>query len=378
MIPQTDPKAGYLAHKTEINEAIHRILDSGRYILGTEVTAFEKEFAAYVGANHAVGVASGTDALELALRALSIGPGDSVVTVSHTAVATVVAIERCGATPVLVDIDPATYTMDPQRLEDTIRKMRGLSDSLPAIRAVIAVHLYGCPVDVSAIEQITAQYGVYLIEDCAQAHGAAITGRKVGTYGDLAAFSFYPTKNLGALGDGGAVVTNSSELFSKLKALREYGFQERYVSSIKGINSRLDELQAAVLRIKLRYLDEDNTRRRDLAKIYHEHLADGKLNLPIVGNKNIKHVYHQYVVRSIDRDSLRRFLDANGVTTAVHYPQPAHLQPAYERCIAQGYGGLSYTEAACREIVSLPMHPHMADETARYVATKVNQWITKA
>lgn len=247
-IPQTDPKAGYLAHKTEINEAIHRVLDSGWYILGKEVAAFEAEFAAYVGVSHAVGVASGTDALELALRTLDIGPGDGVVTVSHTAVATVAAIERCGATPVLVDIDPATYTMDPHHLDDTVRKAYTLSSPVPTIQAVIPVHLYGRPADITAIVHIAAQHELYVIEDCAQAHGAVSGGRKAGTYGNLGAFSFYPTKNLGALGDGGAVVTDHMDMFVKMRALREYGFQERYVSAMKGINSRLDEVQAAVFR----------------------------------------------------------------------------------------------------------------------------------
>ena len=268
MIPQTDPRASYLEHKAEIDTAIQRVLDSGWYILGKEVDAFERAFAAYVGITHAIGVANGTDALELALRACGIGPGDLVFTVSHTAVATVAAIELVGATPVLVDIDPATYTLDPNCLEAALAHP-------PAGRpkAVIPVHLYGQPADMPAILELVRRYDLYIIEDCAQSHGAKLAGRMTGSWGDIAAFSFYPTKNLGALGDGGMVVTKDHDLAEKVQLLRQYGWKKRYVSEYPGGNSRLDELQAAILHSKLPYLDLENHRRREIASQYSELLG---------------------------------------------------------------------------------------------------------
>ena len=294
-IPQTDPRANYLAHKDEIDAAIAAVLAGGRYILGEQVAAFEREFAAYLGAGstegatHAIGVGSGTDALHLALRACGIGPGDRVFTVSHTAVATVAAIELAGATPVLVDIDPATFTMDPNRLEEAVRRDEGGNSSnvkrhssiVTRHSAIIPVHLYGHPADMAAILEIARRYDLWVIEDCAQAHGATIDGQKTGTFGDIAAFSFYPTKNLGALGDGGAVVTSDPALAEQTRLLREYGWRERYVSAIPGLNSRLDELQAAILRVKLRYLDAENARRRALAAEYDRLLADSSVRTPI-------------------------------------------------------------------------------------------------
>lgn len=260
-----DPGANYRAHRAEIDVAIHRVLDSGWFILGREVASFEQEFALYLDARFAVGVASGTDALHLALRACGIGPGDVVLTVSHTAVATVAAIELAGAVPLLVDIDPLTFNIDAERVEDTLKSIdRGDGPSPRGrVRAIIPVHLYGQPADMAAIIRVAARYGLKVIEDCAQAHGASIDGRKVGSWGNAAAFSFYPTKNLGALGDGGAIVTNDSEIADRVRLLREYGWRDRYVSSEVGMNSRLDEIQAAVLRVKLLNLDQENDRRRD-------------------------------------------------------------------------------------------------------------------
>ena len=291
MIITTNPQAAYLAHRKEIDQAIATVLDSGWYILGQQVSAFEAEFARYLGAGFAVTTASGTDGIELALRACGIGEGDVVITVSHTAVATVAAIERCGALPVLIDIDPDTYTMDPQRLEHAIQSVEGTA------RAIIPVHLYGHPADMAAINDIAQLHDLLVIEDCAQAHGATIGGQKVGTFGDMAAFSFYPTKNLGALGDGGCVVTSNESLCHKARALREYGWQDRYISAEPGINSRLDELQAAVLRVKLRYLDQNNARRGEIAQIYHDQLIATDLVLPRV-QPDCTHVYHQFVVQS--------------------------------------------------------------------------------
>ena len=366
-VPQSNPKASYIANKEAIDTAIAQVLDSGWYILGEQVAAFEQEFAAYLGVKYAIGVASGTDALHLALRACGIGPGDSVITVSHTAVATVAAIELVGATPILVDIDPVTFTVDPDRLQKTIKAYDG------RLKAIIPVHLYGHPADMPAIMQIARHDNLYVIEDCAQSHGAVINGRKLGQWGHLAAFSFYPTKNLGALGDGGAVVTNDPELADKVRLLREYGWRERYVSSVPGMNSRLDELQAAILRVKLPCLDQGNKRRRQIAHVYNTMLSDSSLVLP-QAKEGTHHVYHQYVVRSKQRDDLRAFLKANSVGTLIHYPVPIHLQPAYQRRVAVDASGLDHTEQACREILSLPMYPEMADEQVRRVCNLVISW----
>jgi dTDP-4-amino-4,6-dideoxygalactose transaminase len=368
LLVPADPKASYLAHKDEIDEAIHRVLDSGWYILGQEVTGFEKEFAAYIGVGNAIGVASGTDALELALRSCGIGPGDGVITVSHTAVATVAAIELAGATPILVDIDPCTYTMDPNRLEDTI-KQQGAG----RLKAIIPVHLYGHPADMAAIMDIAGRHGLSVIEDCAQSHGAAIGDRKTGRWGHLSAFSFYPTKNLGALGDGGAVVTNDPALAERLRQLREYGFRERYVSHLSGMNTRLDELQAAILRVKLQYLRTENARRLQIARIYGASLSGTTLVLPQLHAK-VDHVFHLYVVRSTHRDGLKAFLKENSVGTSIHYPVPVHLQPAYRGRAVIGRGGLEHTEQVCREILSLPMYPQMTDEQVQRISHLIAWW----
>lgn len=363
------PTANYQAHKNEINAAIARVLDSGRYILGREVAAFEEEFASYIGVRHAICVASGTDALYLALRACGIGSGDVVITVSHTAVATVAAIEMAGATPLLVDIDPITFTMDPNCLEDTVKKYKSnrLLVGRGCVKAVIPVYLYGHPADMPAIMEIARRYDLNVIEDCAQSHGASIQGRKTGARGDLSAFSFYPTKNLGALGDGGAVVSSDSELNEKVCLMREYGWRERYISELPGTNSRLDELQAAILRVKLQYLDKENNRRREIAHIYDTMLSASAIILPRLQG-DVEHVYHQYVVLCKYRDSLRAFLKKNSVGTLIHYPVPIHLQPAYKDRVFMGIGGLKNTEILCREILGLPMYPQMTEEQTHKVS----------
>ncbi|MGB5962237.1 MAG: DegT/DnrJ/EryC1/StrS family aminotransferase [Coleofasciculaceae cyanobacterium] len=363
-----DPKANYLAHKEEIDQAIRRVLDSGWYILGQEGKAFEQEFADYLGVSHGVGVGNGTDALEVALRACGVGAGDAVITVSHTVVATVAAIELVGAMPVLVDIEPKTFTLDPSRLEDTIKQHQG-----SRIKAIIPVHLYGHPADMPAIMEIARRHDLYVIEDCAQSHGAAIKGRKTGAWGDLAAFSFYPTKNLGALGDGGAVVTNNAELGQKLRLIREYGWQRRYISEMPGMNTRLDEIQAAVLRVKLQYLAQENNQRRQLGQVYNSCLADTPLVLPEVSD-DVESVYHQYVVKSAQRDNLRDFLKDHAVGTLIHYPVPVHRQPAYQERVAIGSGGLPETEKAVGEILSLPMYPQMINAQAQQVADLIVHW----
>ncbi|MGE4219644.1 MAG: DegT/DnrJ/EryC1/StrS family aminotransferase [Alphaproteobacteria bacterium] len=357
-VPQANPRAGYLAAKPEIDAAVAGVLDGGWYILGKEVSAFEAEFAAYIGVAHAVGVANGTDALALALRGLGIGPGDAVATVSHTAVATVAAIEMAGATPVLIDIDAAGYTLDPAELEGALAG-RTCGDC-PPIRAVIAVHLYGQAADIEAIAGLTRRYGVRLVEDCAQAHGATLDGRRLGGFGDAAAFSLYPTKNLGALGDGGIVATGDAAVAERTAALRQYGWRARYVSDIVGINSRLDEMQAAILRVKLRRLDAENARRRAIAAAY-DGVPEGAAFARPWRRPQAEHVFHQYVLRCRDRDGLQARLRDAGIGTNIHYPVPVHLQPAYRGRLATGPGGLSRTEAAASSVLSLPMFPQLAD-----------------
>ena len=365
------PIAEYHAYKAAIDAAVQRVFESGHYILGPECAEFEKEFAAWIAEGnsaHSVGVANGTDALVLALRALGIGAGDTVLTVSHTAVATVAAIELAGAEPLLVDIEPATFTLDPQKLADTIR-----ANSHRKFKAVIPVHLYGQPADMPAIMGIARQHSLLVIEDCAQCHGATLGGKITGTFGDAATFSFYPTKNLGAIGDGGAVVTQDATLAARVRELRQYGWKARYISDTTGMNSRLDELQAAILRVKLPHLRADNQRRRDIAAIYAKHIRNDAVLLPPV-RAGAEHVYHQFVVRTPQRDALMAALKSHGVPTAVHYPQPVHTQPAYLGRVAIGAGGLGESERACREVLSLPMHPQLTDEAALFAAQKISQW----
>jgi len=351
MILCSNPKAQYLAHKDAIDAAVRRVFESGLYILGQEVAAFEAEYTTYQGVGHCVAVGSGTEALHIALRALGIGRGDEVITVAHTAVATVSAIEMAGATPVFADIDPAHYTLDPSKLEGLITR---------ATKAVIAVHLYGQPADIDAIQAVTKKHGLRLIEDCAQAHGALHKGRKVGNIGDIAAFSCYPTKNLGAIGDGGMVVTADAALAKQARLFREYGWAERYVSHISGFNSRLDEVQAAILRVKLPFLDSDNRARVAIAAGYDEGLAKTGLILPAV-RPECEHAYHLYVVRSRSRDSLQAHLKENGVGALIHYPVPINLQPAYKGKI-RGGDALPETERAAKEVLSLPIYPELGPE----------------
>ena len=374
LIPQSNPKANYLAHKDEIDAAIARVLENGWYILGKEVVAFEEEFASYIGVRHAIGVASGTDALQLALRACNVNTGDIVITVSHTAVATVAAIELTGAIPMLVDIDPITYTIDPNCLEDAIKKHIGSQHPTVngRLRAVIPVHLYGHPADMPAILEIARRYGLYVIEDCAQSHGAVYKGQKTGSWGNIAAFSFYPTKNLGALGDGGMVVTNDQDLADRVRLLREYGWKDRYVSLFPGVNSRLDELQAAILRLKLHYLEGENGRRREIAQAYTNLLVHIGLELPRC-RPEAEHIYHQYVVRTSSRDDLQAHLREQGIGTLIHYPLPIHLQPAYRNRLKY-VGTLTQTEQAANEVLSLPIYPELSEAQIEFVANAIRHF----
>lgn len=360
MIPVVDLRADYLELKEEIDLAVTSVLEGGWYILGEQVERFEQEFAAYCETAFAVGVASGTDALFLALRACEIGPGDEVITVSHTAVATVAAIEQAGACPVLIDVDPCTATMDPAQIETLVTDRT---------RAIVPVHLYGHPADMDPIREMARRYGWRVIEDCAQAHGARYQGQRVGSLGDVAAFSFYPTKNLGALGDGGIVVTKDAKLSQRLRLLRQYGWRERYISQIAGHNSRLDEVQAAILRVKLRHLDARNEARRRLAQHYHQLLDDASIIRP-VERAGSQHVYHLYVIQTQQRDALRQHLQEQGIGTGVHYPVPVHLQSAYER-LGYAPGSLPVTERLARQVLSLPMYPQLSQEQVETVARAI-------
>jgi dTDP-4-amino-4,6-dideoxygalactose transaminase len=371
-IPQTDPRAGYLEERAAIDAAITRVLASGQYILGREVEAFEAEFAAWLGVGHAVGVGSGTDALELALRACGIGQGnktaDLVFTVSHTAVATVAAIERAGAVPVLVDIEPGGFTMDPAALE------AALSNPPPGRpAAVLPVHLYGEPADLAPIMNLARRHGLRVIEDCAQSHGAAYRGAPAGSFGDIACFSFYPTKNLGALGDAGMTATDDADLAVALREIREYGWRDRYVSARAGINTRLDPLQAGVLGARLPHLAADNARRQGVAARYDEGLAGLPLDLPR-RRAECAHVFHQYVICSGKRDALREHLRAAQIGTGIHYPVPVHLQPAYQARLAEYPAGLPQTTRAAGEIFSLPMYPQLASEAADRVIAETRRF----
>ncbi|TAK29853.1 MAG: DegT/DnrJ/EryC1/StrS family aminotransferase [Chloroflexota bacterium] len=362
-IPQASPVLGYIAHRDEIDAAVAGVLARGRYVLGAETEAFEAEFAAYVGVRFGVGVGSGTDALHLALWACNVGSGDEVITVSHTAVATVAAIRLRGAVPVLVDVDPETLCMDPALVERAVT---------PRTRVILPVHLYGHSVDLDPILSVARRHGIRVVEDCAQSHGARYKGRRTGAHGDFGCFSFYPTKNLGAIGDGGMLVTDDPALHERVRLLREYGWQRRYVSVIEGTNSRLDELQAAILRVKLRYLDEDNAKRSSHAADYNRLIDAPALRLPTVAAW-AEHSFHQYVVRSSQRDELAAFLRKRGVATLVHYPVPVHLQPGYSSSHVNA-GGLAVTERAASEVLSLPMYPELTEEQLECVAHAITEW----
>lgn len=344
----------------EINAAIHNVISRAGFILGNEVQEFEQEFAAYCGAKHCIGVGTGLDALVLTLKGLGIGRGDEVITAANTFVATALAIHHAGATPVLVDCDPATYCLDPRRLAEAVSSRT---------KAIMPVHLYGHPADMRAIQTIADEHGLAIIEDAAQAHGAKYDGRRCGSLGRAAAFSFYPSKNLGAMGDAGAIVTSDDDLAKWLRAARNYGSTVKYHHEILGCNSRLDAIQAAVLRVKLRYLDEWNATRRHLAGRYVDLLSPTGALLPqAVGD--VDHAYHLFVIRCGNRDALAKKLAELGIETGVHYPIPIHKQPAFHRgCMVPG--SLQHTTSSCGEILSLPMCPYLTDQQLDTVAQAV-------
>ena len=343
------PPAQFQSYRQEILDAMVRVCEKGPHVLGPEVEAFESEFAHYHDMKYCVGVGSGTDALALTMKAFDIGAGDEVITVAHTALATAAAIVMTGATPVLIDIEEDFYTMDPSKIEVAIT---------PQTKAIIPVHLYGQPCDMDPILEIAQKHGLKIIEDCAQAHGAKYKDRIVGTMGDAGCFSFYPTKNLGAIGDGGGVVTKSQEVHDRLKRMRQYGWDQNRVSQEPGVVSRLDEIQAAILRIKLQHLDQDNQRRRIIAGQYKEQLSKASLRLPIE-RPDCQHVYHLYVVRTQERNQLKEKLSPQGIEAGIHYSHPVHMHPGYRDKIRIAPGGLKVTENIVQEILTFPIYPEL-------------------
>ncbi|MCB0214357.1 MAG: DegT/DnrJ/EryC1/StrS family aminotransferase [Anaerolineae bacterium] len=364
-VPFVDLAAQYTAIETEINQAISKTLHGTDFILGEEVNLFEQEFAAYCETNYAVGVNSGTSALELALRAYGIGPGDEVITAANTFIATALVISYTGAIPVLVDVDPQTYTMDISRLENAIT---------PRTKAIMPVHLYGHPANMDPIVEIAKHYELVVIEDACQAHGAKYMGKRVGSLGHAAAFSFYPAKNLGAYGDGGMIVTNDAGVAESTRLMRNYGSLKKYHHLIQGYNRRLDTLQAAVLRIKLKYLETWNQARRQHAQVYHNLLVDTSVVTPVEAG-GTEPVHHLYVIRVKNRDRLRAYLTKNGIATGIHYPIPIHLQPAYQE-LGYKQGDFSVAETYAQQILSLPMYPELTSDLIQHVTEIIKKFET--
>jgi len=362
MIFYANPKAQFQSYQSEIEDAILAVARSNSYVLGREVQLIEEEFSSYIGTTSAVGVANGTDAIELALRSLEVGPGDEVITVSFTAVATVAAIEAAGAIPVLVDVDPKFYTLNPIQLKEVIT---------PRTKLVIVVHLYGQSADMDAITSFCHQNNIFLIEDASQAHGAKYKGRRLGSFGEIGCFSCYPTKNLGAIGDAGLITTNNIDLATKIRMLREYGWLER-ISKYAGRNSRLDELQAAVLRVKLKYLDTDNEKRRKLAKYYSDKLSELPIQLPII-RSGAESVFHLFVVQVEDRQDLLAYLKKEGILAGIHYPLPIHLQPAYKGRVLTAKN-MSTSEKLVKRIISLPIYPELSISDAKKIVNVLKKF----
>jgi dTDP-4-amino-4,6-dideoxygalactose transaminase len=360
MIPFLDLKAPHIELREEIAEAINRVVSSGWYILGPEVEAFEDEFATYCDAAHCVGVANGLDALHLALRAMDVGPGDEVIVPSNTYIATWLAVSQCGARPVPVEPVEATYNIDPDRIEAAIT---------PRTKVILPVHLYGQPADLDPILAIASKYNLKVLEDAAQAHGARYKDKRIGGHGDAVAWSFYPGKNLGALGDGGAVTTNDPQIADRIRVLRNYGSRVKYVNEVQGYNSRLDPIQAAVLRVKLKHLDAWNERRAAIASRYNAALINTGMVLPVV-LKWVTPTWHLYVVRSPERERLQKVLNERGIGSLIHYPIPPHLQQAYA---GLGYklGDFSIAETIADELLSLPMGPHLSLAQGETIITAV-------
>lgn len=366
-IPFVDLKRQYNSIKEEIDSAVRKTLDSSRFILGENVEAFERELAGYCGTRYAIGVASGTDALNLAIEALGIRQGDEVITVANSFIATADAISRVNAIPVLVDIEQDSYNIDTNQIKDKITHKT---------KAILPVHLYGQPSDMDRILEIAEKNDLKIIEDACQAHGTLYKGRKVGSFGNIACFSFYPSKNLGAYGDAGAVVTSDIELAEKIRALRDYGQTTKYHHEIIGHNSRLDEIQAAILRVKLKYLDQWNELRRSHAKKYDKLLGEICGIVTPSETDFARHVYHLYVIRHEKRDELKEWLNSKGVATGIHYPKPIHLQNAYKH-LGYGEGSFPKTEKHSREVLSLPMFPELTEEEIETVVKLIDSFMKR-
>jgi len=358
-----DLKRQYASIKEEIDQAVHRVLQSGWYILGQEVERFEREFASYIGADYGIGVGSGTEAIHLALLAAGVQAGDQVITVANTAVPTLSAISLAQARPVFVEIDPATFCLDCTQVEAAINERT---------KAIVPVHLYGHPCDMDALMILARRNNIQVIEDCAQAHAAKINGRTVGAIGDYGCFSFYPSKNLGALGDAGLIVTSNKAESEKLIKLRNYGQSKRYYHDTLGLNSRLDELQAAILSTKLVHLDEWTRRRQEIARIFDAQIVNDQVFKPSVA-MNCEHVYHLYVIRHPERDRLREYLAEQGIGTQIHYPVPCHLQQAYA-FLGYEEGQFEITEQYARQVLSLPNYPELTDDECHYICDIINQF----
>lgn len=362
MIPFLDLKRQVSSIREEIDSAVREVLNDGWFVLGRRTEEFEKSFAEYCGVSYGIGVGSGTEAIHLALVASGVGAGDEVITVPNTAVPTVSAISFANATPVFVDIDRSTYTMDPEGLEKAITRRT---------KVILPVHLYGQSADMRPILEIADRYGLTVIEDACQAHGATYGGRKVGSFGRLGCFSFYPSKNLGGCGDGGMVITEDEEMAHRLRLLRNYGQERRYYHRTKGFNSRLDEIQAAVLTVKLKYLDGWNEQRRYLASIYDSLLSEDVIKPKQADDR--QHVYHLYVIRTTARDRLQRYLYEKGIETLIHYPVPVHCQDAYTE-LKVPLGSFPVAEQCAREILSLPLYPELSEDEVGFVARNINNY----
>lgn len=358
-VPQADLKSRYESMRADIDVAVQRVLKSGWFILGKELEGFERAFAEYIGVKHCIGVGNGTDAIEIALRALGIGVGDEVITVSHTATFTALGITAVGATPVFVDINERTYTMDPTDVASVIT---------PKTKAILPVHLYGYPAEMDSIMRLATKHDLVVIEDAAQAHGARYNGKRVGSIGRLGCFSFYPSKNLGAFGDAGAITTDDDALADRVKMIRNGGQSDRYTHLVQGVNSRCDEMQAAILSAELRHLESMNARRKAIAQRYLQAFSQSDLVLPVSAVPPHDEVWHLFVVRAKHRDEFRKRLEAQGVQTQIHYPTPAHLQKAFT---AQPHRSLPITERIVGEIVTLPLYAEMNDAQVEAVIQAV-------
>jgi dTDP-4-amino-4,6-dideoxygalactose transaminase len=364
MIPFGDPSASYKAHKSEIDQAIRRVLDSGWYVLGTEVDEFEKEFASFHGKDfHAVGVANGTDAIALCLRGLGLGTGDEVITPSHTAVASVAGIEQAGCTPVFADIDPNTRCISPDSIKERV------DDNT---RAIMPVHIYGQPAEMHRILEIAKAQNLAVMEDCSQAHGAEIDRQKLGTFADISAYSCYPTKNLGGTGDGGVILCRSKEFAEKIKSLRQYGWNEARESITSGFNSRLDELQAAILRVKLQHLVDDNAKRRAIALRYNHAFQDLPITLPAL-SENELHAMHLYVIEYDRRNELMEYLRSHHIGASLHYPLAVHQHAAYKTRI-RGGNNLPITDQFYQRNLTLPMYPELSNDAVEHIISTVQNW----